>query len=243
MGIDPDYAGPPQIQAGTYLYPRVTTDWVLRLDCDELVLCENGRLSERLAALPADIQTAIIRPCEQLISDLPAHHHLFRMRMTDEDAQQIYGDMAELLSKRRGLMSHAFGKSAHRTGIQNIEVREHNAVFIGTNTRTNNLAWMRKKGVSLLHFNAEVFEKWKAAAARRSRNASFAPALSAKILAAEASETADTELRQIYDTIVHFDTRRTDALLETDCGFVLDFDFDVLIDRYFDSAQLMLRAG
>ncbi|WP_134724858.1 glycosyltransferase family 2 protein [Paracoccus luteus] len=233
MEVAPDDPKPPQIVAGTYLYPRITEDWLLRVDCDELVYCETGRLSERLAEIPPEIETVVIRPAEQLSNDHGPGWHLFRLPMDEQTISAVYGDAADMMAKRQGLMSHAFGKSAHRTGLGDLLVQEHNGIHPSTNKRTRNRKWAKESGVFLLHFNSQDFEAWGSAALRRSRNSSFGPELSGRILAAAGAEEGDGELKALYHRINHFDAQRAESLINLGAGRRVFMDFDTVISKHF----------
>lgn len=233
MGIEADDPKPPQIVAGTYLYPRITEDWVLRVDCDELVYCETGLLSKRLAEMPSDIETVVVRPAEQLSNDYGPGWHLFRLPMDEQTNSAVYGDAADMMAKRQGLMSHAFGKSAHRTGLGDLLVQEHNGIHPATNKRTRNKKWGKESGVFLLHFNSQDFAAWGSAALRRSRNSSFGPELSGRILAAAQNGAGASELKALYHKINHFDDERAESLIDLNAGRRLFIDFDAVISKHF----------
>lgn len=236
MGLRPEASGPPQIVAGSYIYPRVGAEWLLRVDCDELVHCDGRRIGALLAEVPAGRQTVVFRPAEAVAHDGGDGELLFRLPMEPETVVGVYGKHAPLMERRQGLVSHAFGKSAHRTGIEGLQVQEHNALLPGAGKRTLNVKRDHRHRAYLLHFNGEDYAEWRRAADRRSQNSSFGPELSGLLGRMARDGAGEAEYRALFAGIGAFDSARAERLVALGAGIRLRLDFAALIRRHFPDA-------
>ena len=237
IGIEDDGIAKLQDQMGNYVYTLIEEDWMLRLDCDELLYSRDKAVADILTAIPEERLTAVVRPAENtVLDDAPASHH-FRLPMNEDQLSLTYGDEAEMMQKRAGLIGHLFGKSFHRTGIPGLLVGEHNARLPDGKTRTLNQKFDASTGVYVLHFNGADYDIWRNRVEFRAGAASFPPALTARINhVLQMTDGKEEALRALYDRINTFDTVRRAAMEQAGCGMTLTLDFPAIIEKHFPGA-------
>lgn len=238
IGLADDGIAQLQDQMGNYVYTLIEEDWLLRLDCDELLYTSNEPVADLLTAIPAERLTAVVRPAENTVLDGVGTAHHFRLPMNEGQLRLTYGDDAEMMQKRAGLIGHLFGKSFHRTRLPGLLVGEHNARLPDGKTRTLNQKFDAKTGVYVLHFNGADYDIWRNRVEFRAGAASFPPALTARINTILAmSDGKEEALRALYDKINAFDEPRRAAMAAAGCGMTLELDFDALIEKHFPGAR------
>jgi len=231
MGVPVDQKDPPAKEIGTFFYPRAQTDWMIRVDCDELLYCEDRTFSDMLATVPEDRMSVRVLPAEALPHD--GIEQLFRLPMDPEAVHAVYGDDAPLMLRRWGLICHAAGKSAHRTGVAGLAVMEHHAELPETRKRPPHIRLTKEHGVYLLHYNGEVFEDWARAAGRRAYNSSFGPEVAAEVRDILGAPDETARLRVLFDRVNGFGPDRIARMEALDLCRHFDFDHAALIERHF----------
>lgn len=159
----PDRHQPRQTANATRCYRRnPQVDWLAHVDVDEF-LWPGTPLAEQLAALPATVRSARVRPIEALAPDPDdpppggaiwckghARHHGPRRAQTGA----IYPTYGEHLNG--GFLSHVAGKVFVRTGIDRASLRIHNAFF----ERIQDPAPARLDDTLLVHLHGHSWEHW-----------------------------------------------------------------------------------
>ncbi|MGD9864838.1 MAG: glycosyltransferase family 2 protein [Pseudodonghicola sp.] len=151
----PDKHQARQTANATRIYrQKAEVDWLIHIDVDEFLWPE-GRVADSLAALPAEVGCARVRPVEALAGD--GHHFKgFIPAGPDRDAtvERIYPRFGPYV--KGGFLSHLAGKLFLRTGLGAVTVKIHNAFLDGQmNPGETELADML-----LLHRHAKSWEQW-----------------------------------------------------------------------------------
>lgn len=224
LGIRRDDHASLQEQVGTHAYASLDTDWLLRVDMDELIYPTSGEtLSQVLARVPPEVEAPVIQPMEVLPGMTPDGKLRLRREMEADVLAEIYGDCAPYLKNRKGLLGHRMGKSICRCGLADIEIRTHTARYSDKRRPIRRPRLSATDGVYLLHFNAEDFWAWQAKVSFRARNASFDPALSARLRELEAMEEAGAEaMADLFERLNVFDAARFQRLVDLGAGMTLD---------------------
>jgi len=224
MGLERQDHGGLQENIGSHAYPSLDTDWVARLDVDELLLPAPGKtVAGIIDEFAEDAVTCVISPAEVLPGRDPQGRIRVRTEMEPEVLAQVYGDVARYLTRRRGLIGHRMGKSLSRCGLDGFEVRTHSARYIDRRPLPGRPRISRTHGIDLLHFNASSFDAWRRMLGARMFNASFDPDLTAHLRAlATQGEAALDELRHLYERINVFDDDRFAQLVGLGSGRALD---------------------
>ena len=139
----------------THAYARrVEVDWLIHIDVDEF-LWPDKEVEHELSALSDTVQTARVRPIEQL-SDAPDLYKAFippgpdRARIVEE----IYPKFGQYL--KGGFLSHVAGKPFVRTGLGDLTVKIHN-VFLDD---VMNPGEAELAQVDLCHCHAKSWDAW-----------------------------------------------------------------------------------
>lgn len=131
--------------------------WLIHMDVDEFLIADTP-IFEVLAALPADAAIARIRPMEQLAGDGTA----FKAFVPNgPDRNRLMGEIYPTYGHfiKGGFLSHLAGKLFVRKGLEDVEVRIHNAFCKGEMlTGPEETA-----GIDLAHCHASSWDAWHAA--------------------------------------------------------------------------------
>jgi len=147
-----------QNSALTHGYIQAREDWILVVDADELAWHEEG-LIPLLEKQPIEVRSLMIPPAEFVLTD--GDFATFRLPISRHAVNDIYGDLADIFRKRRGLIGHSTGKAFHRTGQTDIRLRQHWAVAWDGEPVPFAVAG-RDDGAYLLHYLSPDFESWRA---------------------------------------------------------------------------------
>tara|TARA_R110002033_G_scaffold53726_9_gene101868 strand:- start:1473 stop:2408 length:936 start_codon:yes stop_codon:yes gene_type:complete len=165
-----------QSRNATHAYARRTeVDWLIHMDADEFLVSDTP-VADALAALPVTVQTARVRPMEQLAGE---GHHFKAFVPNGPDRAQIVNRLYPNYGPhiKGGFLSHVAGKLFARTGLDGLDVRIHN-VFQG---EVMNPAEVELQKVDLAHCHAKTWDDWLAAYRYRlekgSYRAELAPAM------------------------------------------------------------------
>lgn len=141
--------------------------WLAHIDVDEFLWPQDS-VAAHLAALPEAIQTARLRPLEQL-SDSDTAYKGFIPSGPERDriTARLYPTYGPFL--KGGFLSHVAGKLFVRTGMTDIQFRIHN-VFQGDDM---NPGPAELPPVRLLHHHAPSWEAWQQSLAFRRAKGSY----------------------------------------------------------------------
>lgn len=227
MGTDRSNHAWLQDNIGTYAYRSLKTDWVVRLDIDELLYVpDSTTLGQVLSTLPLDVQSPVVSPLEVLPGLSPAGKHRLRGEMEPPVLAEIYEDAAQYLRSRKGLLGHRMGKSITRTGLTDLTINAHTARYIDRARPIKRPRIATTHGIFLLHFNAEDFWSWQNKVLFRSRNASFDPALTARLRELDAMGAEGVEeMERLFAAINDFSDERFTRLVALGAGRELELVF------------------
>lgn len=204
IGVDPaERFTLRQNAAITSAYHATAEDWLLVIDADELAYLRDGRFADLLAAQPADIRSIRIEPAEYVHAT--GGGASFRLPITKQAVNRIYGAESDLFRKRRGLVGHMAGKSFHRTGQTDIRLRQHWAVD-ASEEPVPAAQIGRAEGAYLLHYLAPDFALWREKIEWRLSASGFPGAARQRIeaiLGAEADR--ETAFASLYDRLHRID--------------------------------------
>ncbi len=152
-GRRPDKHQVRQTMNATHAHNRAARDldWLAHIDVDEFI-APDVPLADTLAALPADVLCARLRPWEALepVADSPLHFKGFTRdpRARRDQTLTLYPRFGPWLNG--GFLSHTAGKLIWRTGLKPLSVRIHNIY----QNDIENPGMVELDDVPLLHFHA-----------------------------------------------------------------------------------------
>ncbi|GGH27031.1 Glycosyl transferase family 2 [Cribrihabitans marinus] len=224
-----------QNAALTWLYKQVKEDWLLNVDGDEFLYLEDRDIGELLAGQPGDVDYLSVPTAEIIAIPRPVGRLVFRLPMDRAAAKRVYGDSKHLFGPRRmGLVGHSQGKSAIRTGLSDVSLRQH-----WPERRRGEP--MRKQvvgpecGAYLLHFIGLDYAAWQRKLDWRSGARGFTVPLTEEIRAAMNASGADERLRALHRDLHMADDARLARLRVEGRCLELDLDIDALARRHFGS--------
>jgi hypothetical protein len=146
---------------------RAEVDWLIHMDADEFLVSDQP-VADVLAALPATVQTARVRPMEQLAGD---GHHFKAFIPNGPDREKIVNRLYPNYGPhiKGGFLSHVAGKLFARTGLDGLDVRIHN-VFRDGAMNPNEVELSQ---VDLAHCHAKTWEDWLASYRYRLEKGSY----------------------------------------------------------------------
>ncbi len=222
-----------QNRACLHGYNAAPDGWVLNVDADELVLIEGRSVGEFLAAMPVDCRSVLIRPAEEVQTAETGNGRLFRQPMPKWMAKGVYGDLAPLMVRNKGMVGHSVGKSFVRTGLSGLrgfKLRQHGWKLRKSDLIHDVIAGP-KRDAWLLHFFSRGYDDWRRKLDYRLTNVGFRMRMRTALK--EARDQGEDALRDIYKRLHSL----TDDQLSTlgQGGFVkrLDLNVDEVIARYF----------
>lgn len=152
-----------QTRNATKAYRRMAqVDWLLHCDVDEFLWADTD-IRAQLAALPASVNSARIRPVEALAphpeNPAPGGGIWFKgcadnRHVRLPETRAIYPTFG--LHLRGGFLSHVEGKNFARVGLEKAQFRIHNLVINGVEDPSN----ITLTGAKLCHFHAPTLETW-----------------------------------------------------------------------------------
>lgn len=220
---------------GTHAYDRTDTDWILRVDVDELLYPGKDRsVSDLLGELPKEILTLLFEPAEHIIGKKSDGQLRFRSVMSSETLEAVYGAFADLVRSRMGLIGHRMGKSISRTGIEGFQIRTHVGRYPERSTIVKRPRAVSRFGSYLLHFNAVNYETWRDTIGYRVQYSSFDPRLASELKAILISKVdTDAKLKEVFSAINEIDDAKFATLERNGVGFSLSLDLDGIVERHF----------
>ncbi|MFX0545677.1 glycosyltransferase family 2 protein [Roseovarius sp. S1116L3] len=184
-------------------------DWLGHIDVDEFLMPGDAPLADQLAALPANIRTARIRPVEALAQPGGGAPQWFkachpRQQPRNGQTQEIYPSHGALLNG--GFLSHVAGKIFVRTGLEDVSLRLHNA-FDASGRIPNDVDLT---DTLLCHLHAPSWDAWQRAYRYRLTAGSYRPDLQGAssipitmhaLFTAIEAEGGEEALRHFYEQV------------------------------------------
>lgn len=201
----------------TQAYAEVTDGWLLVLDADELMWTRDRRLDDALTTLPDDAMSLRVRSAEQV--RLPDGTDAFRTPIARPLVNDVYGDDADLLRIRNGLIYHPEGKSFHRAGQPGLDLKLHWAKG-ADGAVTPGPVWGMAEAAHLLHFAAPDYGQWRGKVDWRAGAHGFSQPMKDRLAAIAASDAPEDGYRALYDQL-HALTAAQADMLEAADGLVL----------------------
>lgn len=217
-----------QKKVGDLVYQELATDWLLRIDCDELVTSFNGSLRDFLKSIPDECEVVVVAPYEEtLLSE--TGKVVFRGAVKDPELlEQIYGEAAGALASGRGMVGHVVGKSFIRRKLA-ATIREHGPRSTDRDRkRFQTLSLGIREGVACLHLNRESFETWRRKLPWRLAHSSVRPLLGARVIEALLLDVQDINgascpnLKRLYASITTLNAQQA-ALLQSSSALISEF--------------------
>lgn len=145
-----------QTMNATHAYNRkAEVDWLIHMDVDEF-LVSGQSIATRLSSIPGDSPVARARPMEALSGAGGAFKGFIpggpdRNRIVDD----IYPTFGPYL--KGGFLSHVAGKVFVRTGLDDVQVKIHNAFQAGEELKGVDLP---QDQIALAHCHATTWDHW-----------------------------------------------------------------------------------
>ena len=176
----------------TRIYRRpAEVDWLIHMDVDEFLWPE-GRVDQRLGALPATTLCARVRPFEALAGDGTQFKGFIPAGPAREAVvERLYPRFGAFV--KGGFLSHLAGKLFVRTGLGDLTVKIHN-IFRGEEM---NPAEVELEAIRLLHCHAKSWEQWMSAFRYRLEHGSYR----AELAPARARDKGGLTLHEVLSTI------------------------------------------
>lgn len=237
LGWAPDANFPKRQNAAlTWAYHRTEEPWFLNVDADEFLYVEGRSIATLLGAQPREIEAVRVVTAEAVRREAPGDRLQFRLPMPRDKARFVYGENAALFGPRRlGLVGHPQGKSATRTGLGDMRVRQHWAERPDGSPLAEREVAAAQRGY-LLHMIGYDFEAWRRKLEWRSDSRGFTTPLTRRIEAAMASDAPERELRELYDAMHRMDDATLARLGEAGARLELALDLDAPRSRIFGAA-------
>ncbi len=200
----------------TQAYADVTDGWLLVIDADELMWARDRTLNDALASLSDDAQSLRIRSAEQV--RLPGGEDAFRTPIPKPLVNEVYGEDADLLRIRDGLIYHPEGKSFHRVGQEGLKMKLHWAQD-ANGDRTPGPIWGMEEAAHLLHYAAPDYAQWRAKVDWRAGAHGFSQPMKNRLAAIAASDMPEDGYQTLYDRM-HTLTATQAGTLDTAGGLL-----------------------
>lgn len=217
----------------SHIYRTTSEDWLLNVDADEFVYVAEGSIADLLTAQAPETECIRIETAE-IVEPLVAQDALsFRLPMERDVARRVYEDNAELFGPRRkGLVGHPQGKSATRTGIPGVSLRQHWPQRRNGEPMVERMI-ARNDGAHLLHFIGLDYDAWHGKLEWRAGSRGFTVPLTQRIEAAMASENAAAELQDLHARLHKASPEVLRRLAEEGARLDLSIDLDAVARRIF----------
>ncbi len=238
LGMAPEANFPKRQNAAlTWAYHRTDEPWFLNVDADEFLHVAGRSISTLLGAQPRGIKAVRVVTAEAVRPVTPKEHLQFRLPMERPAATEVYREDKVLFGPRRkGLVGHPQGKSATRTGLPQVRVRQH-WVQRPDGTPVSERIVGAAQGAYLLHMIGYDFEAWRRKLDWRSGSRGFTTPLTRRIEAAMASDDPDGHLRALYDAMHVMDDAALTRLEKAGARLELDLDFEAPVRRIFGAGR------
>ena len=225
-----------QNAALSWAYQRTEEPWFLNVDADEFLHIEGRSIATLLAAQPRDIEAVRVVTAEAVRPETRRDRLQFRLPMARGKARHVYGENVALFGPRRfGLVGHPQGKSATRTGLGDMRVRQHWVERPDGTPVAEREVGARQRGY-LLHMIGYDFEAWRGKLEWRSDSRGFTTPLTRRIEAAMASEAPEAGLRSLYDAMHKMDDAALERLGEAGARLQLELDLEAPRRAIFGAA-------
>ena len=220
----------------SHIYRATSEDWLLNVDADEFVYVADGTIADLLASQAPETEFVRIETAE-IVEPLVRQEALtFRLPMERDAARRVYEDNAELFGPRRkGLVGHPQGKSATRTGIQGVSLRQHWPQRRGGEDMVEQMI-NRDSGAHLLHFIGLDYDAWHGKLEWRAGSRGFTVPLTERIQAAMASDDSEAALRELHARLHKASPEVLDRLQAEGARLDLHLDLDAVARRVFGDA-------
>lgn len=227
LGWAPDANFPKRQNAAlTWAYQRTEEPWFLNVDADEFLHIEGRSIATLLGAQPQSVEAVRVVTAEAVRPEVPKDRLQFRLPMARDKARQVYGENAALFGPRRlGLIGHPQGKSATRTGLGDMRVRQH-WVERPDGTPVAEREVGARQQAYLLHMIGYDFDAWQRKLEWRSDSRGFTTPLTRRIEAAMGSEAPEAGLRALYDAMHKMDDAALERLDAVGARLELDLDLE-----------------
>ncbi|MEX0364971.1 MAG: glycosyltransferase family 2 protein [Ruegeria sp.] len=228
-----------QTANATHAYSRADVDWLAHIDVDEF-LWPTEALGPLLAALPADIPYARVRPIEALSGPGNLYKAFIPPGPDRHDIVcSLYPRYGAFV--KGGFLSHVGGKIFARTGIDGIGFRIHG---LFRNRRRLDCE-VELPQVDLCHNHALGWEDWIARYTYRLEKGVYRPGLSPNVpredgglsmhelLSGIEREEGETGLRAFFDEISAADPEVRERLRKAGMILQRDLDLDTKLAKHF----------
>lgn len=207
-------------------YAASDADWFLAVDCDEFVWLADRNIGAFLGAVPADVPAVRFTTAERV--QTPGQEgQWFRIPVGRNIIRQNCGEAAFFLAPRGGLVGHADGKSATRTGLPFDRVRQHWVVGADGQPISGLTVGLAEQAL-LLHFFDDGYDRWRGKLDWRAGAWGFPRRVAEHIISLRdlPADQAETGYRQLYDLLHQVDPE-TRVRLEG-LGAMMRLDLDPL---------------
>ena len=220
----------------SHIYRSTSEDWLLNVDADEFVYVADGSIADLLTAQAPEAECIRIETAE-IVEPLVAQEALtFRLPMERDAARRVYADNAALFGPRRkGLVGHPQGKSATRTGIKGVSLRQHWPQRRNGEPMVERML-TRTDGAHLLHFIGLDYDAWHGKLEWRAGSRGFTVPLTERIEAAMASGNAGAELKELHARLHKASPEVLERLGAEGARLDLQLDLDAVARRVFGDA-------
>ncbi|GHH03860.1 glycosyltransferase family 2 protein [Pseudodonghicola xiamenensis] len=227
LGMAPDANFPKRQNAAlTWAYGRTAEPWFLNVDADEFLYIEGRSIAELLAGCPDGVEAMRVVTAEVVTPVSPKPALQFRLPMERPAAKRVYQGDASLFGPRRmGLIGHPQGKSATRTGLGEVRVRQH-WVERPDGARVSEREVGREARAFLLHMIGQDFEAWRRKLGWRSGSRGFTTPLTERIAGIMAGAESEARLRDLYDAMHKMDDAALARLAAEGARLELAVDLD-----------------
>lgn len=147
-------------------------DWLIHMDVDEFIVSDQ-KVEQILSAIPPQTNVTRIRPMEALSgNNIAVKNTSFKAFIPagperDRILHDLYPTFGIYL--KGGFLSHLAGKVFVRTGLENIQLRIHNAFQNGEALK----GIEHQQGIDLAHCHAKNWDAWRAAFPYRFEHGSY----------------------------------------------------------------------
>lgn len=190
-------------------YAELSDCWLLVVDADELMWTRGRTLTDALATLPDDALSLRVRSAEQV--RLHDGTDAFRTPIARPLVNDVYGEDADLLRIRNGLIYHPEGKSFHRAGQTGLDLKLHWAKGADGNI-TPGPVWGMEDAAHLLHFAAPDYDQWRAKVDWRAGAHGFSQPMKDRLAAIAGSDAPEDGYRALYHKMHSLTAAQADML-------------------------------
>ncbi len=180
--------------------------WFLNVDSDELLFLEERTIAQEVARQPASCRALRFLPAEHIQSPDDPDRLYFRLPQKGWVQRSIYGDLAQAVKPRHGLMGHTVGKSVTRTGLSPVKVRQH--WIEDQDGPIEGATLSADEGAYLFHFVDQGYEVWRNKIRWRLSSRGFRLPMRLEIEARMDGPEPEAALRDLYDCLHVFNEER-----------------------------------